>query len=287
MKKLSTDKDLLSNILLNKTKVPITRERWLEFVESSYTAENTMCYIDLLIFFEKYHSICGQIGLSSNITDEIVSIPPISGMIDFETSAADNEFGLKNWSETICIKLVDKYIKVGSKKEVNLSSKIRDECLAQFRNGKYHPSIFKEVKDAVFEIMIVNDLPKFKAIALDQNIELQHRRMRAIAGFIFTGVSIALYTFFIANSLSQYYRFIGFPALFCVFVCYFQWKAKFCIGLADIKQRNTKGYVGLAAIEDEYACQYQSQRSLTIKLKSFACAATVFIILFALPPYVF
>ena len=161
-----SDKQLLQTILSGKTKEPISRENWINFVKSSYTVENTLVYMDMTRFVELYHQTCAKIGLSSNITDEILVFSVIDGMICNDCYAS-KESELKVWSEDICTKLIEAYIKSGSKYEVKVTAKIRDECLRQYRKGKYHPSIFKEIYDVIGLSILETDFPKFKLNALD------------------------------------------------------------------------------------------------------------------------
>ena len=285
-KTLIGDRELLRNILSNKTKDPISRDIWIRFVQSTYTVENTMILLNIMKFVEVYHFTCSKIGLSSNITEEVVIFPSAEGMMLFECTAID-ENKLKDWCGDICLALIDTFIKIGSPNEINLSSKVRDDCLQQYRNGKYHPSIFKDVKESIQKSVIENDLPKFKEFALDQNIELQHRRIRGMAA-IFNGIlTFVFYGFMLAYGVQQYYRLLGFILIFGAFIGYFQWSAKFCVYFADKKQKNTSGYTGLKRIEDDYACQYQGKRSKVIKMKTMACTLTVLAIFFVLPPYNF
>eukprot|EP00834_Sanchytrium_tribonematis_P000324 NODE_6_length_70510_cov_1.054395.p29 type:complete len:293 gc:universal NODE_6_length_70510_cov_1.054395:28566-27688(-) len=279
------DAQLVKNIFSGKTKEPITRENWLTFVESTYTSENTILYFEFCKFNEVYHRECQKIGLNPQLSaDDILIVNQLSSMQDFHSEVKD-ENGLKLWCEDICRNIIDKYIKIGSSLEVNISSKVRDECLDLYKKGRFHPGIFKDVQKAILDNILQNDLPKFKQLALDQNILVQHRRLRAIFCLIFLGLATIFYGLIIGFKVSQYYRLFGFPFLYIIFICYFQWKAKFCVYFADKKQKNTKGYEGLATVEDEYACQYQGKRSSKIKKQATAATLFCFIVLFVVPPY--
>ncbi len=278
------DGQLVSHILTGQTKFPITRENWLRFVESTYTTESTFLYLEILKFTQVYRDECIKIALNPNIDEDVLTLQAIDGMMDY-TCSISNEMELKQWSEKICSGIIDQYVKVGAKNEVNLGSKIREDCVVAFKDGKYHPSIFKEVKHSILNTIVENDLPKFRAIALDTNLEIEHRKIRLYVGLAFGAFSIVLYTLLLAYQTSQYYRLLGLPLLFLCFIGFFQWKAKFCVQFAKQKQKNVQGYSGLQDVEDDYACQYQSKRAYKINRNAWLSTLTCAIILFVVPPY--
>ena len=283
-KAVTTDRQLLREILAGTTKSPITRDRWLEFVAGAYSKENTVAFVELSTYFEVYHKLCNSISLNSNISEPIVTLLPVAGMISFENSV-NSENELKKWSEDICNLLITKYLKKGAEIQLNLSDKESSECLKLCGSGKYHPNIFKDILESILLMMVENDLPKFKSYALDENMKAKHRLIRLISGLVIAFGATVLYGFLLEYKLSQYYRFLGFPLLVTMFLSYFQWKAKFCVVFSKLKVQNTGGYVGVSNIEDDYACAYQGKRAETIYKKSLASAAILFVILFVVPPY--
>ena len=284
-KDLVTDRVLLERILLGKTQEPISLDNWVAFVNSvTFSPENTLFYLDVLKYFYCYQLTCSKFGYGSNISGPLVNIVGIPGLIVLECNGT-NESELKIWSERTCTSLVNTYVKAGSDLELNVSSKIRSDLLTHFNAGKYHPTIFNDIKEAVFASVVLNDMPKFKTAALDQNIELQHRRLRLYGGIICTIGITALYASLLSSTSSQYYRLLGLPLTYYLFLFYFQHKAKFCVTFADRKSRNVKGYMGVAEVKDEYACEYQGRRSKKIKSQSLLGGIILLIIFFVVPPY--
>ena len=285
-KQIITDKELLVNILLGLTKDPISRDQWLDFVENTtYSPENTLLYLDIWKYTYTYHEICKTIGIASNIKDQqTIDVASVPGMQDYSFHDVKNEDDLKKWSEQICTKLIDKYIKSGAELEINISSKIRTECTSDPKNGKFHPNGFVSVKMSIFDNMVANDLTKFKAVALDQNIAIEHRRLRLLGGILMVGGIILMYSLLLSSNASQYYRLLGQPLTYYLFLFYFQYRAKFCVTFAGAKHRNVKGYTGILT-EDEYTCQYQKKRAIKIKLKSHLGGTLLLILLFVVPPY--
>jgi len=216
--------------------------------------------------------------------EDVLETGHVDGIDDLNISI-NTEAELQQWSEQVCTRLLDTYIKAGSSMEVNLSAKIRQDCLSLYQSGKHHPSIFMPCIDSFTISIITNDLPKFKAFALDRNIEIQHRNLRLLGLVLSLAASLAFYISMLASKSSQYYRLLGLPLLLGIFWFYFQWQAKFCVSFADRKKKNTKGYMGVGIIEDEYACQYQGKRSKMIKTRAITTTIILYIILFVVPPY--
>ena len=280
----NSSSDLLQNILSGKTKEPISRENWISYVKSAYTVENTLFLMDIRRFGELYQKCCDKIGIPSNIAKGLKPLSVIDGMICTDCYAA-TETLLKIWAEDICSKTVETYIKVGSKFEINIASKLREDCLRKHRRGEHNPSLFFEIEEAFQASILANDFPKFKLFTLDQNIEVQHVYLRLYFALVFAGFASLLFGLLMGFSCAQYYRLFGFPLLYVVFVSYFQYRAKFCVTFAAAKRKNTKGYYGVSVIEDEYACKYQGNKSKNMKQKSVLYALAATIVFFVVPPY--
>ena len=284
-KQLISDKELIKTILTDKTKEPITRVRFLNFVKSVYTSENTIALMELWRYTQVYHDSCTKIGLKIDIgDDDIVFINPIPEMMTIECPGQSEE-DIKIWASDLAEKFVNMYVKAGASNELNLSSKVRDECLKQCNEGNRTPMIFNEVKESIVKNIIDNDLGVFRQATLDQNINKEHRRVRLIVGIVNAVLAVIFYAFLLGYNVSQYYRLLGYPLLLGMFVGYFQWKAKFCVAFSDTKKINTVGFTGMAEVTDEYSCKYQGKRSKQIKLKTILCGTLVLVILFVVPPY--
>eukprot|EP00834_Sanchytrium_tribonematis_P000657 NODE_12_length_54577_cov_0.384100.p22 type:complete len:289 gc:universal NODE_12_length_54577_cov_0.384100:12613-13479(+) len=277
------DYQLVKKIFSGKTKDPITCQNWFLFVETTFTTENSLCYVEICKFTEIYHRECQKIKLNSQITEEILVVGPVPGMQDFNCDIK-SEDELKQWAETICSKIINKFVKTGAEMEINISSKAREECLAQIKAGRFHPLNFVDIQKSVLDDIVGNDLTKFKQFALDQNIQIQHRRWRLVGALVFLMFSGVFYGFVMGFQVEQYYRLLGLPLLYEFVIFYFQWKMKFCVVFAAKKKINTNGYQGVP-VEDEYVCEYQAQRAKKIRKKSMLIALILYIILFVVPPF--
>ena len=283
-KPILSDKDLLIKILTGNTKDPISLEDWTDFVKNTtLSIENTLLFINICKFTETFDNLCKSINLASNLKEEVVVTKAINGLFDYQCSITD-ESGLKEFAERISNQLITKFIKAGSEFEVNLSSKIRTDCLSELSSGKHHPNSFVGIKNSIFADILLNDLPQFKEKALNQNIAAEHRRMRFFLGLVTLSSLLMTYSLLLAYNATQYYRLLGLPMTYYVFLFYFQYKAKFCVTFAGAGRRNVQGYSGIA-VEDEYACKYQKNRAKNIKIKSWVGGLVLLIILFVVPPY--
>ena len=185
VRNLGTDKDLLHRILTNKTQDALSRDNWIKFVKSNYSLENTLFLLNVMKFAEVYHLVSCKIGLIYNISEEVVMTPPSDAMMSFICNA-DSEAELKAWCQAMCLKLINTYIKVESPSEINVSSKMRLDCLVQYKNGVFSPTMFKDVKEAIEKLVMDNDLSKFKlnsAIVSNSDTPTQtlNRRSRALS----------------------------------------------------------------------------------------------------------
>ena len=140
-----------------------TVENWMTYVKSIYTVENTLFILNIYKFIEIYCNVCDKLGISHVMTRETEALNLKNEMIDFTSSSNINsEIELLEWSKNICTQIIDEFMTTGSNSEINLSFKIKQNCVAQFKNGKYHPSIFKEANEAISLLVVQNDLPNFK-----------------------------------------------------------------------------------------------------------------------------
>eukprot|EP00834_Sanchytrium_tribonematis_P000894 NODE_18_length_47517_cov_0.674814.p16 type:complete len:287 gc:universal NODE_18_length_47517_cov_0.674814:4778-3918(-) len=277
------DKELIHKIFSGQTKEPITRQKWIQFVESTYTTECTLFYFEISKFMEVYRRECVKLKIESKLDNNDTTVSQIKGMQDYQCDPKSSE-DLDIWAKSICAKLVDLYILPGSRLEINIYSDIRDHCLNQFRNGEYSPAIFLPAKQSIMETILQNDLPKFKETHLNQNIQKHHQNLRlifAMAFLVFTG---SFYGLIMGFQEYNYYRLCTFPLIYESFIYFLQWKSKFCVYFAGKRKANIVKYEGVT-VEDEYACIYQDMRASEIRKKSIIFSLAVYIILLVCPPY--
>ena len=127
-----SDIELLHQILAGNTKYPIARENWKNFVHNSFSFENTLAFVDFTKYGAVYNQTCIKIGLKSNIKDEMVMSTEQyeENQIDFENEVS-NEKELDTWCRSICSQLIEHYVNLGAKNEINLNSDVREKCLKQ------------------------------------------------------------------------------------------------------------------------------------------------------------
>ena len=280
--KLVGDRELFQNILSLKTKYPLTRENWFNFIKSNYTLENTLFHLDLQKYIEIHHDISIRMGGSSDLIVERYSMA--EGMLDIKCEAI-NQQEFNEWNRLVCAGLIEKYVALRAIFELNLDAEVRKECLSQFENRIFHPKIFDRIAEIILFAVIQNDLAKFKAETLDQNIQAVHVNARLAATAVFLALTIFLYIMIFQYSLPQYYRLAGFPLMCCGVSCWLQYKYKFSVALAGAKKQNIKGYLGFLVIEDDYAFVYQGKRATKVQQKTIIISLIVTIILFVVPPY--
>jgi hypothetical protein len=173
-----TRKPSLSDILNNETSYPYSLDDFATFLDSTYCLENLEFYMAVRRYtyyacnFYNYSSS----PLSSSIDSDSILESPVSLLSDL---AYDDDSSLRgdapahlNFLKQKLQDLITTFILPNSPKEINIPAETRDDLLANvFQYNNYHPSIFDNVKDQIYELMESSSFNQFLVEA--GNIELR------------------------------------------------------------------------------------------------------------------
>jgi len=173
-----TRKPSLSDILNNETSYPYSLDDFATFLDQTYCLENLEFYMAVRRYtyyaynFYNYSSS----PLSSSIDSDSILESPASILSD---PTYDDDSSLRgdapahlNFLKHKLHDLISTFILPNSPKEINILAETRDDLLANvFQYNNYHPSIFDNVKDQIYELMESSSFNQFLVEA--GNIELR------------------------------------------------------------------------------------------------------------------
>ncbi|GBC10746.1 hypothetical protein RclHR1_09870005 [Rhizophagus clarus] len=170
-----TRKPSLSDILNNETSYPYSLDDFATFLDQTYCLENLEFYMAVRRYtyyaynFYNYSSS----PLSSSIdSDSILESSFSDPTYDDDSSLRGDAPAHLNFLKQKLHDLISTYILPNSPKEINIPAETRDDLLANvFQYNNYHPSIFDNVKDQIFELMESSSFNQFLVEA--GNIELR------------------------------------------------------------------------------------------------------------------
>ncbi|RIA99435.1 RGS domain-containing protein [Glomus cerebriforme] len=176
-----TRKPSLSDILNNETSYPYSLDDFATFLDQTYCLENLEFYMAVRRYtyyaynFYNYSSS----PLSSSIDSDSILESPTSLLSDPTSTYYDDDSSLRgdapahlNFLKQKLHDLITTFILPNSPKEINILAETRDDLLTNvFQYNNYHPSIFDNVKDQIYELMESSSFNQFLVEA--GNIELR------------------------------------------------------------------------------------------------------------------
>jgi len=179
-----TRKPTLGDILNNETSYPYSLDDFATFLDQTYCLENLEFYLAVrrytyyaYNFYNYSSSPLSSIG--SIESDSILDSPSLLSVVDPALTYYYDDASLRgdapahlDFLKQKLHELITTFILPNSPKEVNIPAEIRDDLLTNvFQYSNYHPSIFDQVKDHIYELMESSSFTQFLIEA--GNVELR------------------------------------------------------------------------------------------------------------------
>ncbi|CAG8654670.1 699_t:CDS:2 [Funneliformis mosseae] len=179
---ITTRKPTLGDILNNETSYPYSLDDFATFLDQTYCLENLEFYLALRRY--TYYA-CNFYNYSSSPMSNIVESDSffestsLLSVVDPALTYYDDDASLRgdapahlDFLKQKLHELITTFIIPNSPKEVNIPAETRDYLLTNvFQYNNYHPSIFDQVKDQIFELMESSSFTQFLIEA--GNVELR------------------------------------------------------------------------------------------------------------------
>jgi hypothetical protein len=181
---ITTRKPTLGDILNNETSYPYSLDDFATFLDQTYCLENLEFYLAVRRYtyyaynFYNYSSSPLSSSVGSIESDSLLESPLLS-VVDPALTFYDDDASLRgdapahlDFLKQKLHELITTFILPSSLKEVNIPAEIRDDLLTNvFQYNNYHPSIFDQVKDHIYELM---ESSSFNQFLIDAgNVELR------------------------------------------------------------------------------------------------------------------
>ncbi|PKY16912.1 regulator of G protein signaling superfamily [Rhizophagus irregularis] len=170
-----TRKPSLSDILNNETSYPYSLDDFATFLDQTYCLENLEFYTAVrryTYYAYNFYNYSSSPMSSSLDSDSILESPLVDPNYEDDSSLRGDAPAHLNFLKQKLHDLISTFILPNSPKEINIPAETRDDLLANvFQYNNYHPSIFDNVKDQIYELMESSSFNQFLVEA--GNIELR------------------------------------------------------------------------------------------------------------------